>query len=1267
MADVIADFAVRIGAIVSPYNAALADAAVNGERFTALQKANADAIRESNVQTAAGFGAVKVAAEAVGVAVVASAAESVKWATDFQTQVTRLYTQAGLDAKQLSSAHLTADGLNQKLLELGDQAGFAGDQVAAALYYPVSAGLGLSQALDIVAESEKAAKISGADLSDTTVALTSVMRGYGDQLRDPAKAMAEINAIVGQGMMRFSDFNASVKSWEPTAATLHVSLMSAGAALDFLTDRGDSASTAGTRLSMMLAMMVGQSKQAAKFTSELGLSTSDAMSTQAAFNDVLKTSGLTVNQLADDLQKPDGVYVALSHLRTAMSEHGMSEDAQNSLLTKLFGGGKSFRGVAELTTQLDQLQVKYNQVTTQANGDAWNQAWTRTSATLRQQLDVIGARFHNVGIEVGDYMVPKISAGLSWLETNGAAAWKKFWGGLTGAPAGSPGKDTANPFAPGDLNTHTGAPLADTEDTSNWRTAGEGVREVGQDIADFATETRAAAAVVLPILLSIGQSVAGTVGRDLLAGAHTLVDIVGPGIEWFANLVSDHQGEFQFFIEGVLGALAVKWAILAGLRTLTFIGDMATAIISFPLRQAGQIGDAISGVGATWSAFGRSAGAIGSTVAGAFGTAYRGVSEGADAMVRYAAIATGSFDPALIAQARAAQVATNAQQELARQTLETSQVEADAAAEKAAFMMRALQSSEGVSLATRQSMQADAEAALVSAEKFGVYAKVAETDAAEAAAAAEQAAVDVAAAEGRMTASTAAMSADAGAVETAGAGLMGGLGAGLPIIGGVVAGIALLGTTLLSTSDDAKTASVSVDQFTAAMARSRAGMSDVSADLGQAAVDLRAFDAWENTASHVKDKFDGENMIDMVNGLNELKAVIPAAMDPMARMGVILGKLNQQYGTDGATLKSYDAAMAGLVSSGHADRAAELIDQIRSVVGTNHEALINAEKDFPQYYAALAKIDAEQALGIGTTNQAATANSGLDDSLKKLSDTTDRAKAQYQAMSDTISKNTSVDALQKQFNDLNQTLQNNASSFKGSATDIRSNSDAAIANRQAIADMANAILDMHSKELDAGGDIAAANKVMADQVVQLEQVAVKAGLSKDQVDDLLKQYQLIPPELDTKFHMDSSDLDNALNKINQIQDQTGAFIKSGGKGAILTYDDGGWVPGAAGQAVPAMVHAGEYVLSKDMLAGRAPIDPRALAMLTAPRGGALPALASGGGTGAGTTIVVPVTVQGAMLSTEVAVQQAVITAMTRFGLRNSNTYVPASAARKRGS
>ncbi|WP_194923206.1 phage tail tape measure protein [Catenulispora pinisilvae] len=1311
MADVIADFAVRIGAIVSPYNAALADAAVNGERFTAMQMANADAIRASNRELSDGFGAVKVAAASVGLAVAASAAESVRWATTFQTQVTRLYTQAGLDSKQLADAHLTADGLNKQLLDLGNQAGFAGDQVAAALYYPVSAGLGLSQALDIVAESEKAAKISGADLTDTTVALTSVMRGYGDQLRDPAKAMAEVNAIVGQGMMTFSDFNGSVKAWEPTAATLHVDLMSAGAALDFLTDRGDSASTAGTRLSMMLAMMVGQSKQAAKFTSELGLSTSDAMSTQSAFNDVLKTSGLTVNQLADDLQKPDGVYVALSHLRSAMTDHGMSEDAQNSLLTKLFGGGKSFRGVAELTTQLDQLQTKYNQVTTQASGDAWDQAWTRNSATLRQQLDVIGARFHNVGIEVGDYMVPKISAGLSWLETTGAATWKKFWGGLTGTGAGSPGKDAANPFAPGDLNTHAGAPLADTQDTSNWRKAGEAVREVGQDVATFATQARDAAAVVLPILLNLGQSVAGTVGHDLLSGAHVLIDVVGPGIKWFADLIADHQGAFEFFVEVFLGGMAAKWALLTGLKTISAVGDLAAAIVGFPLRQAGAIGEVFTDVRTSWTTAGEAGLAFGRVIVGAVSTTTEAVQTGASALLRYAGIAVGEFDPALIASSRAALTTAVsmhelriAEAELADQVMITTAAEAEAATERADFLMRAFRAADSVSQATRQAMLAEAEAAQVNAEKYGVYAQVAEQDSAAAAhavdtaateavaaanrfnmaiqgmqipavseeaaaadTAVQAAATDAAAAQGRFAASTTAMASDAEAAEAAGTGLMGGLATGLPIIGGVVAGIALLGSTLLSTSDDAKTASVSVDQFTAAMARSKSGTSDVSASLGQAAVDLKVFDNWDNTAQHVKDKFDGQNMIDMVDGLNQLKTAIPQAMDPMAKMGVILGKLNQEYGSNGETLKSYDGALAQLVSSGHADQAATLIDQIRSVVGDNHQAMINANRDFPQYYAALAQIDAEQALGINTTSQATTANSGLDDSLKQLTDTTDRTKAQYQAMSDVITRSTSVDSLQKQFNDLSTALEQNATDFKGSATDIKSNSDAAIANRQAISDMAGAILDMHNKELDAGGDIAAANKTMADQVVQLEAVATKAGLSKDQVDALLKSYGLIPPEVDTKIKLDSSTLDDALNKLGEIQTITGSGGGSSGHRLFASYDIGGWVPGGAGQAVPAIVHAGEYVLSRDMLAGRAPIDPRALAMLAAPRGGALSGMAVGGAGTGGTTIVVPVTVQGAMLSTETAVQQAVISAMTRFGLRNSNTYVPYSAARKRGS
>lgn len=39
----------------------------------------------------------------------------------------------------------------------------------------------------------------------------------------------------------------------------------------------------------------------------------------------------------------------------------------------------------------------------------------------------------------------------------------------------------------------------------------------------------------------------------------------------------------------------------------------------------------------------------------------------------------------------------------------------------------------------------------------------------------------------------------------------------------------------------------------------------------------------------------------------------------------------------------------------------------------------------------------------------------------------------------------------------------------------------------------------------------------------------------------------------------------------------------------VNFDEGGWVPGPSGAPVPATVHAGEFVLSRDMLAGRTPI------------------------------------------------------------------------------
>ena len=159
--------------------------------------------------------------------------------------------------------------------------------------------------------------------------------------------------------------------------------------------------------------------------------------------------------------------------------------------------------------------------------------------------------------------------------------------------------------------------------------------------------------MVLPILLNLGESIGSTIGHDLLAGAHTLVDVIGPGISWFAGLIHDHEGEFEFFVDVVLGGIAVKWAVLTGLKTVSAIGDLAAAVIGFPLRQTGQIGEALAAVRTSWVSVAEESTALGSAVSGAFGAIYRPVMNTTEALTRYVQISTGQVDPAMIASARA--------------------------------------------------------------------------------------------------------------------------------------------------------------------------------------------------------------------------------------------------------------------------------------------------------------------------------------------------------------------------------------------------------------------------------------------------------------------------------------------------------------------------------------------------------------------------------------------------------------------------------------
>jgi len=335
--------------------------------------------------------------------------ESIKLATGFETQMTRLTTAAGMPKP-------IVDASKQAVIDLGTQTGFTGTQMAEALYHPISAGLDMATSLNVVRDSAKEARISGANLDDTTYSLSSVMKAFNVGADGSAQTMATLNAIVGQGDMRFQDFNTSVKGWAAPAATFGVSVQSVGAALAYMTDRGVPAAQAGTQLGMSMTLMAAPTKQATKILTGVGVPLADITKAAGPMRDALKKAGVSTTQMADDMRKPNGIKVALQDLNDHLIKSGMTADGAAAVVARAFGGGKSGKAIMSLIGNLDGLQQKYDAIGADSTPEKFAAAWDQTKKTTKFQLDSLKASFENFGIKIGSVLLPyvdKVIAGFS--------------------------------------------------------------------------------------------------------------------------------------------------------------------------------------------------------------------------------------------------------------------------------------------------------------------------------------------------------------------------------------------------------------------------------------------------------------------------------------------------------------------------------------------------------------------------------------------------------------------------------------------------------------------------------------------------------------------------------------------------------------------------------------------------------------------------------------------------------------------------------------
>lgn len=314
--------------------------------------------------------------------------EAIKGASKFNSEITKLNTQAGVSKSQLSS-------LGDGVLQLAGQVGQSPDSLAEALFHVESnfASLGIKgpDALNLVKIAAEGAKVGGANLVDVTNTLTAAVASGIPGVQNMGQAMGALNAIVGAGDMKMQDLAEAFGSgMVATVKGFGLSLTDVGAALAVFGDNNIRGAKAGTDLRVAVQSLASPVKSA---------------------KGELQKLGLTQDTLAQDM-RTGGLLKALEDLQGRFKATGVTATEQGQVITTLFGK-KAGSGLNVLLDQMDRLKSKYPDITKGAG--QFGSAWQTTSHTISTEFDGLKSGLEALGIKIGDVLLPPLTTVLGWI------------------------------------------------------------------------------------------------------------------------------------------------------------------------------------------------------------------------------------------------------------------------------------------------------------------------------------------------------------------------------------------------------------------------------------------------------------------------------------------------------------------------------------------------------------------------------------------------------------------------------------------------------------------------------------------------------------------------------------------------------------------------------------------------------------------------------------------------------------------------------------
>ena len=249
---------------------------------------------------------------------------AIKTAGDFDAAFREIATIIDVPIEQLGE-------FRQSILDYANTSTQPLDQITAAIYGAISAGVDYSDSIAAVSQAEKLAVASKADLQDTLVLLVSSLNAYGKSADDAEGFSDALFQTVKYGQTTLPELASSLAQVTGLASSAGVPFETLLAAVAALTAAGLPTSQSITSIKAALSNIIKPSSEAAKLAAELGVefnaSALESKGLEGVLLDVAKATGGNVETMGRLFGSVEGLNAVLTLTGTGAEKFATSLEA----------------------------------------------------------------------------------------------------------------------------------------------------------------------------------------------------------------------------------------------------------------------------------------------------------------------------------------------------------------------------------------------------------------------------------------------------------------------------------------------------------------------------------------------------------------------------------------------------------------------------------------------------------------------------------------------------------------------------------------------------------------------------------------------------------------------------------------------------------------------------------------------------------------------------------------------------------------------------